>query len=63
MQSFTGHIGSGGDVQIIYNGVGGQTSTGQHFTLLMKGRIADGVVTAGGRTGSGRDFTVRLQCR
>jgi serine/threonine protein kinase/peptidoglycan hydrolase-like protein with peptidoglycan-binding domain len=62
--TFTGRINAGGEVQLTYNGIGQQTYTNQHFTVQMTGRVAEGVITAGGRGGSnGRDFTVRLQCR
>jgi serine/threonine protein kinase len=63
-QTFTGRINAGGEVQLTYNGIGQQTYTNQHFTVQMTGRMAEGIITAGGRAGSnGRDFTVRLQCR
>jgi serine/threonine protein kinase len=63
-QTFTGRINASGEVQLTYNGIGQQTYTNQHFTVQMTGRMAEGVITAGGRAGSnGRDFTVRLQCR
>jgi peptidoglycan hydrolase-like protein with peptidoglycan-binding domain len=63
-QTFTGRINAGGEVQLTYNGIGQQTYTNQHFTVQMTGRMAEGVITAGGRAGpNGRDFTVRLQCR
>jgi peptidoglycan hydrolase-like protein with peptidoglycan-binding domain len=63
-QTFSGRINAGGEVQLTYNGIGQQTYTNQHFTVQMTGRMAEGIITAGGRAGSnGRDFTVRLQCR
>jgi hypothetical protein len=63
-QTFTGRINAGGEVELTYNGIGQQTYTNQHFTVQMTGRMAEGIITAGGRAGSnGRDFTVRVQCR
>jgi len=63
-QSFTGRINASGDVVLTYNGIGQQTHTNQRFTVAMTGRVADGVLTIAGRAGtSGRDFTVRMQCR
>jgi hypothetical protein len=63
-QTFTGRINAGGEVQLTYNGIGQQTYVNQHFTVQMKGRVAEGTLTAGGRAGAnGRDFTVRVQCR
>ena len=63
-QTFTGRINAGGEVQLRYNGIGQQMYINKHFTVQMTGRVAEGVITADGRSGSnGRDFTVRMQCR
>ncbi|MBS0522554.1 MAG: protein kinase [Proteobacteria bacterium] len=64
MQSFSGSISPAGEVEIVYRGVGTQTHTDQHFTLAMIGRVADGILSASGRTGhNGRDFSIRIMCR
>jgi len=63
-QSFNGRINAGGDVVLTYYGIGQQTHTNQHFTAVMTGKVADGILMAAGRAGAnGRDFTVRVQCR
>ena len=55
-QTFTGRINASGEVQLTYNGIGQQTYTNQHFTVQMTGRMAEGVITAGG----GRDRMVGI---
>ena len=63
-QTFNGRIGSGGEVSITYNGIGQQTHVNQHFTAVLAGTVAGGVLSASGRAGAnGRDFSVRVQCR
>ena len=53
-----------GTVSITYNGIGAQTLIGQHFTAVLNGSVAGGVLSAKGRAGAnGRDFSVRVQCR
>jgi peptidoglycan hydrolase-like protein with peptidoglycan-binding domain len=63
-QTLNGSVGTGGEVQITYLGIGQQTYVNQRFTVAMTGRVADGVLTAAGRAGTnGRDFSIRVQCR
>ena len=63
-QTFNGRIAPDGTVSITYNLIGTQMYVGQHFTAILTGSLAGGVLAAKGRAGaSGRDFSVRVQCR
>jgi hypothetical protein len=63
-QTFNGQVAPDGTVSITYNGIGAQTFVGQHFTAVLNGSVAGGVLSAKGRAGAaGRDFSVRVQCR
>jgi len=63
-QTFNGQVAPDGTVSITYNGIGAQTFVGQHFTAVLNGSVAGGVLSVKGRAGAnGRDFSVRVQCR
>src|SRR5262249_35249751 len=63
-QSFNGTVAANGTVSIVYNGIGQQTYTGQHFSVTMTGSVTGGVLNAKGRSGAnGRDFSITIQCK
>jgi hypothetical protein len=63
-QTFNGTVAANGTVSLVYNGIGQQTYTGQHFSVSMTGSVAGGVLNAKGRSGAnGRDFSVTIQCK
>jgi hypothetical protein len=63
-QTFSGQVSPDGTVNLVYNGIGQQTFTGQHFTVNMTGSVSGGALNAKGRAGTnGRDFSVTVQCR
>jgi hypothetical protein len=63
-QTFNGQVAPDGTVRIVYNLIGVERYVGQHFTAILTGSVAGGVLNAKGRAGeNGRDFSVRVQCR
>jgi hypothetical protein len=63
-QTFNGQVAPDGTVSITYNLIGTQSYVGQHFTAILTGSVAGGVLSAKGRAGeTGREFSVRVQCR
>jgi hypothetical protein len=59
-----GTIDERGAVLLNYDGLGSQTHVNRRFMAKMTGAVVNGVLTASGQAGgSGRQFTVRVQCR
>ena len=60
----TGTVDPRGNVVLDLDGVGQQTHVGRRFKARMTGSVSNGVLAAAGRAGTtGRDFTVRVECR